>query len=196
MKLVCIGDSITVGYGVSKEDTWVTKVQRSFKINIINKGINGDTTSGMLSRSFKDVVEEKPDFVFIMGGCNDLLSNRSLKMIEDNICELIDEAIKYNITPIIGIEPPIIGVMASVHWNTDCNYSEALKNQVEYNNWLLSYCKKQNIKSVDFFKLFSDNLKHTDPKKLFIDGIHPSILGHKLMANLLIKELSTLFQDK
>jgi len=122
MKLVCIGDSLTTGYGVSMDVSWISIVKNSLKINIINKGINGDTTAGMLSRSFRDVVEKNPTHSFIMGGCNDIMNNYSLNIVEDNLYEIIKESLNHNIIPILGIEPPVIGELAILYWGTDSNY--------------------------------------------------------------------------
>lgn len=195
-KIVCIGDSLTTGYGVFKEDSWINKLGQDSGLELINKGINGDTTAGMLSRSFKDVVNIKPDFVFIMGGTNDIMSNMSLKNTENCICELADEALKYNITPVIGIQPPIIGSMAYIHWSHDADYRKIKQQQIKYKNWIISQCRRQKIKYIDFFELFYFELKTTAPDELFIDGIHPSKKGHKLMEDLMISKFTETFNFK
>ncbi|MCH3964655.1 MAG: GDSL-type esterase/lipase family protein [Clostridium sp.] len=189
MKLVCIGDSLTTGYGVFTENSWIYKLKDALKIEIINKGVNGDTTAGMLSRSFSDVVGLKPNFVFIMGGCNDIMCLHPLKNIEDNFSELVREAVKYSIVPIAGIEPPVIGSLASIHWANDLNYTEVNNIQQQYRNWLIDYCSQNRIEYIDFFELFSEELKYTEPEKLFIDGIHPSPLGHSIMADMAVSKM-------
>lgn len=189
MKLVCIGDSLTTGYGVFKEDSWINILEKSLNMEIINKGVNGDTTAGMLSRSLRDIIHQYPDFVFIMGGCNDIMCNDILEMIENNILELIEESIKYNITPIVGIEPPIIGELACIHWSSDSNYRKISSDQKKYRKWLVKYCIEKKLEYIDFFELFSIKLKNTQPNKLSIDGIHPSKLGHKMMANFALSKI-------
>ena len=43
--LVMFGDSLTYGYGVYKKDSVAALLQNSFAdFNIINSGVNGDTT--------------------------------------------------------------------------------------------------------------------------------------------------------
>lgn len=193
MKLLCIGDSLTTGFGVFKEDSWICIVENSLKISIINKGVNGDTTTGMLSRSYEDVICKKPSHSFIMGGCNDIMSHRPLKMIKDNLSMLAEEALQYNIVPIIGIQPLITEKLALIHWSSDINYKIINDDQKEYRKWILDFCMKNRIKYVDFFKCFSDKLKIIPPERLSIDGIHPSSEGHKLMANLVISNADELF---
>lgn len=57
MKIVCLGDSLTYGFGVSRSNSWTNIVNEETRLEIVNKGINGDTTSGMLARFNEDVVK-------------------------------------------------------------------------------------------------------------------------------------------
>lgn len=186
MKLLCIGDSLTYGYGVFRDESWVQLVKKGLNIPIINKGINGDTTAGMLSRSYTDVVENNPSHVIIMGGCNDFISNRSLNMVEENIKELVKEAIDYNIVPIIGIEPPIDKILAERKWSGDVDYDKVNSTIEDYRQWIINYSTENNIDHIDFYKCFVENLKIKDSRELYVDGLHPTALGHKLMADCAI----------
>lgn len=44
---------------------------------LVNRGITGDTAGGMLSRFGRDVLNERPDRVLIMGGANDIFLTSS-----------------------------------------------------------------------------------------------------------------------
>jgi Lysophospholipase L1 and related esterases len=182
MKIVCIGDSITYGYGVFRAQCWAELVQNKLNISIINKGINGDTTAGMLSRSYIDVIKNAPTHVIIMGGCNDLIANRSLNMIQDNITELVKESIDYNIIPIIGIEMPIDKTLAERKWSESPDYDRINSLIEDYRKWILKFSSENNIPCIDFYSCLKENLKNKNPKELYIDGLHPTVLGHKLMA--------------
>jgi len=35
---------------------------------------------------------------------------------------------------------------------------------------------------IDFYKLFQETLKEYSQRELYVDGIHPSALGHRFMA--------------
>lgn len=192
MKLVCIGDSLTTGYGVFRNECWVSIIRDKLKIDILNKGINGDTTAGMLSRSFRDVVENNPTHVIIMGGCNDFMGGRSLNMVKDNLSELIKEALMYNIVPIVGIEPEIDEFLAKKKWSGSLDYKKINEVEKEYRNWIIKFCKENSICYIDFYNCFYENLKSINSRQLLIDGIHPSILGHKLMAEYAITSLKSI----
>ena len=92
MKIVCLGDSLTYGYGVPRKDTWISLLNKRGTDNYINKGINGDTSGGMLARFNSDVVEEKPKMVFIMGGINDFILGSGLESVKTNIMAIVHQA--------------------------------------------------------------------------------------------------------
>ena len=50
MKLICIGDSLTFGYGVRPSQRWTRLCAQETGWEIVNEGISGDTTGGMLVR--------------------------------------------------------------------------------------------------------------------------------------------------
>ena len=58
--LVCLGDSIVYGYGVSSRYAWPYLASKTLGINILNKGENGDTADGMNVRFMKDVAWNHP----------------------------------------------------------------------------------------------------------------------------------------
>ena len=51
---IFLGDSLTFGYGVKPKDNWVHKLSEYLKLNILNKGVNGNTTTDMLFRFYED----------------------------------------------------------------------------------------------------------------------------------------------
>lgn len=186
MKIVCIGDSLTFGYGVFKNECWVNLIKNKLKLDIINKGTNGDTTAGMLSRSYVDVIQLKPTHVIIMGGCNDFMCGRKLNYVENNLEELLKEALHYNIVPIIGIEPPIDPILAEKKWSGDVDYNSINNIEYAYREWIIILCSKLGVNFVDFYKCFKEALENKSPRDLYVDGLHPTSLGHKLMYEYVI----------
>ena len=71
MNILCIGDSLTAGYGVPREQCWVSLLDRQTQHHWQNAGISGDTTPGMLARLQQ--LPSKPDLIIWMGGINDIL---------------------------------------------------------------------------------------------------------------------------
>ena len=58
MKLICIGDSLTFGYGVHLSQRWTRLCAQETGWELVNEGINGDTTGGMLARMQGGVLAE------------------------------------------------------------------------------------------------------------------------------------------
>ena len=195
MKIVCIGDSLTYGYGVYKERCWVDILRKSLNVRILNRGINGDTSSGMLSRSFRDVVESKPDAVIIMGGSNDFLAGYGLIRVQENIIELIKEAEQFGIRPIIGVQTAIEEELAMKKWNFDVDYSEINKKILEYRNWIIDYCEEKNIVYIDFYKALDDKMESITEEEIYIDGLHPTEFGHNVMGKCAIEVVNNLFRQ-
>jgi acyl-CoA thioesterase-1 len=85
----CIGDSLTaVGYYEAKLETLLGS-----SYIVVNHGVSGDTTSGMLSRFKTDVIGHDPDFVVIWGGVNDVAhAGLSLITIESNLQSMYTQA--------------------------------------------------------------------------------------------------------
>ena len=59
MKLICIGDSLTFGYGVRPSQRWTRLCAQETGWEIVNEGISGDTTGGMLVR-LRALLAERP----------------------------------------------------------------------------------------------------------------------------------------
>ena len=72
-RIVCIGDSIVYGYEVEGTLTWIGRLRREEEINLLNVGLNGDTTEGMFDRFKEHVVDIEAKAVVILGGGNDII---------------------------------------------------------------------------------------------------------------------------
>lgn len=181
--IVFFGDSLTFGYGVPKESSWVYKTAHKLNLNYVNKGKNGDTTSAMLARYNRDVLSYKPSNIFIMGGTNDLLCGRNVSSIAENIELMIKDAIELNVHIILGTPPKIIGSMANELFSPSSFYSYAEENLPKLRECLISLSKKYNTDLIDFF-----NIKF-DPE-LYIDGLHLSSDGNFIMYKEALKILN------
>ena len=178
-KLLCIGDSLTYGYGVSKNECWVTLLEESLNTTIINKGINGDTTASMLNRFYENISKYNPDIVFIMGGTNDLLCGRKLNNIVDNIEEMILDCIFNNSTVIVGIPPAIIKEMAENLFMPSHLYDYCDTSLPKLRTSLIELCNKYDINYIDFYNISINNID----KNIFIDGIHLNAIGNIIMKD-------------
>ena len=84
LRIVCLGDSVTYGAGVSFEETYERQLEktlgaRGFDAKVVNAGIGSQCAWHGLERLEKDVIRFNPDMVAICFGLNDgALSSQTL----------------------------------------------------------------------------------------------------------------------
>ncbi len=88
--ILIMGDSLSMGYGISKEESWPALLQQrldqlGYRYRVANASISGDTSHGGLSRLPKTLSREKPSIVIIALGANDGLRGLRLQDTTDNL---------------------------------------------------------------------------------------------------------------
>ncbi|KJR41579.1 lysophospholipase L1-like esterase, partial [Candidatus Magnetoovum chiemensis] len=129
------------------------------------KGISGETTEDMIERFDRDVIENKPDYVIILGGTNDLGWDIPLNNIMSNLSFMYKKALSNNITPIAVSIPSIRG------------FDSAIPQRITINKMILQTCQTLNIPFIDLFIASSE--PHTLRLALSYsnDGLHLSTDG-------------------
>lgn len=178
-KLVCLGDSLTYGFGVPRQHTWPTLVAKRTGMEVINAGITGDTTGGMLARFDSDVVARSPQAVLLMGGCNDIFFSGSSMQARSNMSAMAHQAIARSIMPFIGI--PILAAHRRCAWQELCHPC-AEQAMADYVQWLFDFCRVFQITVVDFQRDFAYAMVHCAQPLHLPDGQHASAQGHRVMA--------------
>ena len=188
-KLICLGDSLTFGLRVPQSQTWPRLVQET-GVEVMNLGICGDTTGGMLAR-LPGVLKEQGKtqaYVLIMGGSNDIFYSGTDTAARSNLGAMVHQVIAAGLTPVVGIPLPIVPEDAPKEWEPVANFREAAKLLESYCQWLKTYCKAFRIPTVDFRADFID-AQSCARRELFCDGLHPNAQGHRLMANRIGEKL-------
>ncbi|MGL5414170.1 MAG: GDSL-type esterase/lipase family protein [Clostridium sp.] len=176
--IVLIGDSLTFGYGVSKKNSFSSLLSNLLSHEIIlNKGINGDTSTGILTRFHRDVILNSPKITFIMCGSNDLLSGRSVSSIISNIELMIKDLLSINSRIIIGIPPFIIKDLAIKLFSYSSYYDYATTSLIELQKEILNLKEKYPIDIIDLYTLTKSNIS----QDIYLDGIHLNEKGNKLI---------------
>lgn len=96
IKLLCLGDSLTEGFGILKDEAFPALLQKQFieqglSVKVINSGQSGSTTKNGLKR-LQWLSKMKPDYVLLALGANDGLRGLSLTEMEANLRAVIDYA--------------------------------------------------------------------------------------------------------
>ncbi len=192
--VVAFGDSLTDDY-----QSWFEILRHLLnlarpkdRLNLVNAGISGDTTSVMISR-FLDVVLLKPDWVLCMAGTNDARTHgkRPTKILvsaqetEKNLAALRHFAATQTKARWVWMTPPtVIEKSIGAHW-----FLASL--QLMWRNKDLAAVaravRRQGGELVDVHKAFG---VPADPALLMPDGLHPSLEGQKTIVTAVVEHLA------
>lgn len=170
--IVILGDSLTEGYGVTREQAYPALVEKMLleqkkSVKIINSGISGSTSASCKSRA-QWSLKTKPSVFVIALGANDALRGLNPQETYKNITTCIEYVKSQKIkVALMGMQAPP-------------NYGKAFTR--EYNQIFTKIDKEQKIPYLPFF------ISEVAGKKEYNqgDGIHPNVAGHELIAKKIL----------
>lgn len=171
-KLVILGDSITDGYGVSKDLAFPAILNKKLSPNheVLAMAISGSTTASAPSR-VKWALKVKPDIILLALGANDGLRGIKVEETKKNLSEAIDLIRKSNTEVVlVGMQMPP-------------NYGKEYTTQFKKTFFKLAEQKK--VKLIPFLL---DNVGGETALNQS-DGIHPNEKGHVVIAESIYKQL-------
>jgi acyl-CoA thioesterase-1 len=110
--IVVLGDSLSAGYGIRSDQSWVHLLQlrlkeQGYPHQVINSSISGETTHGGLTRLPRILANHRPDLLIIALGANDGLRGLSVKQMEANLRKMVQLGQKAGArTLLIGMQIP------------------------------------------------------------------------------------------
>lgn len=103
--ILAFGDSLTAGYGVSRQDSYPEVLAKISGHPVINSGISGETTTQGLARFSQVIDETKPALIILMEGGNDILQNLNPAQTKANLQQMITLAKQKNIQILLVAVP-------------------------------------------------------------------------------------------
>lgn len=196
MRIYCHGDSLTEGSDFLKPYTWPSLTAQRLGIEVVNRGIGGDTTGGMLGRFAFEVLQHTPEMVILLGGTNDLRWGVEQKQILANLASMVFQAQHYGIVPILALPLPCWAEQAAKQpWTPPkggySDFNEHIRAMVRA---LSTYAKNEELPLIDFYQgcFHEGGDLRTD---LFLeDGLHANKTGHRQMADTAVALLRETFQ--
>ncbi|MDR1961231.1 MAG: GDSL-type esterase/lipase family protein, partial [Gracilibacteraceae bacterium] len=133
-KIVCFGDSFTLGFPGKPEDSWPALLQPLLKVEVVNKGATYQPSNRLLERFDADVLTENPGRVVIMAGNGDALDGdgRPLEDYQRDMISLVNKAEASHIKPVLILPLP----------DPDPNAARLIE---EYRTWLKSFAAEKGI---------------------------------------------------
>ena len=171
-----LGDSITDFYDLDKYYEGLP---------VVNSGISGNTTEDILSNMDSRVYNYNPSKVFLLIGTNDLLRDKSVEEITENIEIIVNNIRKNEPQTEIYIES-----IYPVNYELDKSMVGDRSNEdiKQINENLKKYCQKNDCTYIDTYNILIDedgnfSEEYTD------DGLHPNDKGYEVITEELKKYL-------
>ncbi len=176
-EIVCLGDSLTYGardeYGRSyPAELGKILSEKTGEFYIChNYGINGETSSDLLRRSWNILKSNKSSKIAIlMIGTNDTKKPTPINVYRDNIRQIVMSIKANGMTPIVSTLPDL----------TFSPYYQKNRDMVDkYSDCLRSMSREYNFKICEMPKL----------SEYLIDGVHFGNAGYTEMAKVFAKEI-------
>ena len=92
--IVALGDSLTAGMGVLEDEAYPARLHQrieaaGYHYRVVNAGVSGETSSGLLSRIDWVISSLDPDIVVLETGANDGMRGLDPELIETNLDRLV-----------------------------------------------------------------------------------------------------------
>jgi len=177
--LLIYGDSISAGYGMSKEKQWSVILQEkinkeNLKIKVINSSISGETTSGGLARLSQTIKSIQPDYLLLELGGNDALRGYPPRQIASNIAEMIKIA--------DSASTKVLLMQIRIPPNYGSRYQKAFES-------IYSSIADETSATLIPFMLEEVALNE---ELMLPDGIHPKASAQPLIADYVYRQLKPL----
>lgn len=194
MKIMCMGDSITYGTGLlNLEDRWSDIVAARTGHTLVNLGVPGDTTSGMLARCQTQVFAKEPDALLLLGGANDICFTYDYRQAFANILSMIRQAEIFEIPVVIGIPIPfVLDRLPNQEWFLNRDNAYITEQCAKLAQVLKAYCTAREVPYVDYRSAFL-NTDGSVRTELYEDSLHPNADGHRTMSGVLCQRLCEIF---
>ncbi len=183
VRIIAIGDSLTQGWMVRKGylDFLEEMLHQSYSLEnlqIINRGIPGDTAEGGLYRLQDDVIDEKPDLTLIQFALNDAFLGYPVIKYKNNLRAII-EKIKNDTESCIMLITSV-SLEGEDDYLAENYYSVMEELAVKYRTSIArvhSYWKNKIAAGVNRGSLVQS------------DRVHPNVKGYQLMAEAIMEVL-------
>lgn len=165
--IVAAGDSLTGGFGVTEDQAWPPRLEKrllnnGYRYKVVNAGIIGETSSGLLSR-IKWILTLNPDIVVLETGANDGLRGINPEFTRKNVEEAV-RILKANKVTVVLAGMQIVQ-------NLGKEYTDAFKSIYP------AVAEKEGIILIPFFlEGLAGNPQLNQP-----DGVHPTAEGYTIV---------------
>lgn len=181
--IVVLGDSIAAGYGLDLSEAFPALLQKKIdqaglNFTVINAGLSGDTSAGGLRR-IDWLLKRQVDVLVLELGGNDGLRGIPVGVTQTNLMDIVDRTRKKY--------PQARFVVAGMQMPSNMG--------AEYNGAFQKiFPEVARIKNAALVPFLLEGVGGK-PALNLPDGIHPTVEGHKLVAENIWKTLAPLLRE-
>jgi acyl-CoA thioesterase-1 len=178
IRIVCLGDSLTEGYGLAPEQAYPSRLEsglreRGYAVRVVNAGISGSTSASAVSR-LRWQLRSGPDWVVIALGGNDGLRGVDVATTKANLAQAIEVAKQ------AGVRVLLAGMKLPPNYGRD--YTDAFE---------AIFPALAEEHEVPFLPFLLEGVA-ADPALNLPDGIHPNARGSAIVARHVQRALAPL----
>jgi acyl-CoA thioesterase-1 len=181
-RIVALGDSLTAGYGLPKEQAYPALLQRrldaeGYRYEVVNAGVSGDTTAGGVNR-LEWSLDGDVRILIVALGANDGLRGLPVVEMKRNLSTIIERAKDRHITVLLA------GMEALT--NLGPQYRRA------FHDVFPSLAREHDVAFLPFLlDGIAGRPEYNQP-----DGVHPSADGARRIADQLWPALEPLLEAR
>ncbi|MFA6291326.1 MAG: acetylxylan esterase [Victivallales bacterium] len=191
LKIVCLGDSITGKSDLSSYLKWSHIIELMLlpgaaeSAVVVNRGIGGDTTAGVLKRLKSDVLDIRPDIVVLLIGGNDAGQKIPRETVEKNLDLIMGD--------IVSAGVKLLALQYHVIPNPE-NPETAWKYLDSNNDLVAAAAARSGAALLDMAAPMREAAKNRPVKELVNvrDGVHLNPGGELVFAAEVFKKLKAL----
>lgn len=190
-RIVFIGNSIVNGFPMNRGRSFpgliradVKAGKTPFAADVVNKGVNGETTMDILRRFDHDVIDLEPAVVCIMTGTNDLIYGEAgPSECMEHLEEMAARARSHGIAPVFMTPLPVDAEKASRRWMAGLGIDyDGINRQIGELGELIRGSASLCMDVCKGWREHLDELERTGDA--YIDGVHPNPEGYRLLADI------------
>jgi len=196
--IVCFGDSLTAGFQsptaenpMGRETPYGHYLQEwlgaSAEIQV--RGICGELTGEMAIRFRRDVLQQQPSHVVLLGGTNDLGWNAQPAEIMKNLVKMYESARASQVMPIPVTVPSIRVDAAGGGPDTEAWIGQHLSRRIELNGLIQEYALSKGLPWINLFMATVESTTGQLAAQYSNDGLHLTTAGYRLLAQLLYDQV-------
>jgi len=173
-QVLALGDSLTEGAGVTREEAWPDLLARKTGWVVVNGGVNGDTSEAALRRLPNLLEQHNPVLVLVALGGNDMLRHIPQQQTIANLERILTRIKAHGAKPVL-LATPNPSLMGAVFQHLSAP------------DFYRKVAEEQQVPLIE--DAIADVI--SDPQ-LKGDPLHPNAAGHARLSEKIFKELQSI----